>query len=101
MCFLQDIKILMDMGDLICLLYDIKHQIVCDCHLNILCATIVFSWDWESLIEHMVAHLPSILPFPQVLKQIGWSQFVYLESEPPFYTGKRRYMYIHVDSQVK
>jgi len=33
----------MDKGDLICLLCDIKYQIVCDCYLKVLHATILFS----------------------------------------------------------
>ena len=55
----------MDMGDLACLLCDIKYQ--CEYYLKVLRATILFSWGSESLTECMIVHPYSIHLFPQVL----------------------------------
>jgi len=53
--------------DRICLLYDIKYQIVCDYYLKYYVQLFYFYWDWGSFTERMVTHPLSIPPFSRFL----------------------------------
>jgi len=41
---LQVTRILLDIDGLICLICEIKYQLVCDCYLKVLYTTVLFSW---------------------------------------------------------
>ena len=91
------IEVLINMGELKCLLCDGRYQIVCDCYLKVSHVTVLFPWGWESLTGCVVAHPISISLFPWFLMWQVEVDLCKLSQNLPFDLEKKLYVYVNVD----